>query len=62
MCNIEAAASLLRQEHEPIAQLIKRLRIEIVKQTLAECGGNFSEAARQLQLPRRTVRRWICPT
>jgi len=33
MCDIEALASLLRQQREPIADLMKRLRLEIAKQT-----------------------------
>jgi len=62
MCDIEAVATLLRRDRQPIGELLKRLRVEIVRQTLVECGGNFSDAARELQVPRRTVRRWICRT
>ena len=62
MCDIPMLASLIRQQSEPVGEVLKHLRAEIAKQALAECGGNYSDAARRLQIPRRSVRRWISRT
>ena len=61
MCDIPAIANLIRHQSELAADVIERVRIEMAKQTLAECDDSYSEAARRLGFSRRSVRRWVPP-
>ena len=58
MCDIPTLATLIRQQSEPAADLLERLRVEVVRQAVAETHGNLSEASRRLGVPLRTLRRW----
>ena len=61
MFDIPALARLIRHQRELAADVIERLRLEVVKQTLAECDDNYSEAGRRLGFPRRTLCRLVPP-
>ena len=58
MCDIPMLASLIRQQSEPAADVLERLRDEVVRQAVADSNGNLSEASRRLGVPLRTLRRW----
>ena len=49
------SAKLLRHVDETFRECMERLESEVLLQALDQTGGNQSEAARRLQMPRRTL-------